>query len=107
MPYEIYKVMGGYKVGKSDGKVMRSGRVYASDKPLSEEKAKKQMAALYANENPSEFRSFQFEKGYKIGRKNKQKLPNGRMYSTNKFLDKEEVRAEIKRVREKYSKNEK
>ena len=45
MPYEIYKVRGGYKVGKSDGKVMRSGRMYASDKPLSEEKAKKQMAA--------------------------------------------------------------
>ena len=56
---------------------------------------------------PSEFRSFQFEKGYKIGRNNKQKLPKGRMYSTNKFLDKEEVRAEIKKLREKYSKNEK
>lgn len=105
MPYEVYKVRGGYKVGKSDGKPMSSGRMYASDKPLSQEKAKKQLAALYANERGAVYRSFKFPEGFKIGRSDKKKLPNGRIYSTNKFLKREETRAEIKRVREKYGEN--
>lgn len=105
MPYELYKVRGGYKVGKSDGKPMSSGRMYASDKPLSKEMAKKQMSALYASERQAEFRSFQFPEGYKIGRSDKKKLPNGRYYSTNRFLKKEETREEIKRVKEKFGKN--
>ena len=105
MPYEIYKVSGGYKVGKSDGKPMRSGRMYASDKPLPKTQAKKQMAALYASERDATYRSFKFEQGYKVGRSDKKKLPNGRFYSTNKFLKKEEVRAEIKKVREKFGEN--
>lgn len=103
MPYEIYKVRGGYKVGKKDGSVMGNGRQFASDKPLTQEKAKKQLAALYASERGATFRSFKFEDGYKVGRSDKKKLPNGRTYSTNKFLKKEDVRAELKRVNQKYN----
>ena len=102
MPYEIYKVRGGYKVGKDNKEPMKNGRVYASDKPLDLATAKKQLAALYASESTSVIRSFQFTEGYKIGRKDKKKLPNGRTYSTNKFLTKEETRKEIARVKKIY-----
>ena len=103
MPYEIYKVKGGYKVGRKDKKSMSNGRDYASNKPLNLATAKKQLSALYASENPSEFRSFEFPEGYKVGRSDKQKLPNGRYYSTNRFLTKEETRKEIQRIKNKYN----
>lgn len=56
MPYSIYEISEGnevlgYQVGKSDGKKMSNGRRFASNKPLSYERAEKQMKALYANEN--------------------------------------------------------
>lgn len=102
MPYELYKVKGGYKVGKKNGEMMSSGRMYASDKPLSKENAKKQLSAMYASESDAVIRSFKFDEGYKIGRKDKKKLPNGRYYSTNKYLRKDEVRGEIKRLKEMY-----
>ena len=41
---------GGFKVGKSDGTKMKTGRMYASNKPLAKDKAQKQLEALYANE---------------------------------------------------------
>ena len=50
MPYKVYKVAGGYKVGKKDGDKMGNGRRYASNKPLSKEKATKQMQAMIINE---------------------------------------------------------
>lgn len=46
MPYKIFKVRGGWKVGKEGGEVMANGRKYASDKPLSLKGAKKQLAAI-------------------------------------------------------------
>ena len=53
MPYSIFKVKGGFKVGKSDGKPMRNGRMFASDKPLTKKNAEKQMRAMYAREKIS------------------------------------------------------
>ena len=50
MPYEIKKVKGGYKVQKKGGEKTSTGRRYFSDKPLTEERAKDQMKALYASE---------------------------------------------------------
>jgi hypothetical protein len=47
MPYKVSKSGGGYKV-----KNKKSGKTY-SKKPMSKEKAKKQMAAIYANTNES------------------------------------------------------
>lgn len=44
MPYQIVKVKGGYKVKK------KGSKKYFSKEPLSYEKAKKQLKALYANE---------------------------------------------------------
>lgn len=102
MPYQVYKVKGGYKVGKEDKSPMREGKKFASDKPLSKERAQAQMKAIYASENRSEFRIFKFQNGYKVGRTDKQKLPNGRFYSTNKILTQKEAREEVKRIREKY-----
>ena len=64
MPYKVYKVKGGYKVGKSDGSLMKEGRKYASDKPLSKNKAESQMKAIYAS-----------EKGYEISPPGKRKTP--------------------------------
>lgn len=46
MPYKIVKVKGGWKVGKERGELMANGRKYASDKPLTLENAKKQLAAI-------------------------------------------------------------
>ena len=46
MPYKIFKVKGGWKVGKESGEKMANGRKFASDKPLSLKEAKKQMAAI-------------------------------------------------------------
>ena len=45
MPYKIVKSGGGYKVRKKSG-----GKWAGSKKPMSKEKAKRQMAAIYANE---------------------------------------------------------
>jgi len=42
MPYKLYKVTGGYKVGKADGTKMSNGRMYLSNKPKTKEAAKKQ-----------------------------------------------------------------
>ncbi len=50
MPYKVFKVDGGYKVGKKDGTKMGNGRKYASNKSLSKEKATKQMQAMMINE---------------------------------------------------------
>ena len=50
MPYELKKVKGGYKVQKKGGEITSTGRRYFSDKPLTEERAKAQMRALYASE---------------------------------------------------------
>lgn len=51
MPYKVFKVEGGYKVGKEDGSKMGNGRKYASNKPLTKTKAVKQMQAMMINEN--------------------------------------------------------
>ena len=64
MPYKVYKVKGGYKVGKSDGSQMKEGRKYASDKPLSKTRAESQMKVIYAS-----------EKGYEISPPGKRKTP--------------------------------
>ena len=50
MPYELKKVKGGYKVQKKGGELTSTGRRYFSDKPLTEERAKAQIRALYASE---------------------------------------------------------
>ena len=50
MPYEIYKVKGGYKVGLANKKKMSNGKKYLSDKPLSQEGAVKQMRAVVLEE---------------------------------------------------------
>tara|TARA_R110000851_G_scaffold36559_1_gene95257 strand:- start:197 stop:352 length:156 start_codon:yes stop_codon:yes gene_type:complete len=50
MPYKVFKVEGGYKVGKKDGSKMGNGRKYASNKPLNKENATKQMKAMMINE---------------------------------------------------------
>lgn len=54
MPYKVFKVEGGWKVGKVDeeGKriKMSNGRNYASNKPLTKKNATAQMKAMYANE---------------------------------------------------------
>ena len=50
MPYKVFKVDGGYKVGKRDGSKMGNGRKYASNKALTKEKATKQMQAMMINE---------------------------------------------------------
>lgn len=50
MPYKIFKVDGGYKVGKKDGSKMGNGRKYASNKALTKEKATKQMQAMMIQE---------------------------------------------------------
>lgn len=50
MPYKVFKVEGGYKVGKKDGSKMGNGRKYASNKVLTKENATKQMQAMMINE---------------------------------------------------------
>lgn len=54
MPYKLVKIykekkLLGYKVGKKDGSKMSNGRKYASNKPLSKEKALAQMKAMIIN----------------------------------------------------------
>lgn len=51
MPYKIFKVDGGYKVGKKNGEKMSNGRKFASNKPLTYEKAKAQMKAIIISEH--------------------------------------------------------
>jgi|TARA_R110002110_G_scaffold279610_2_gene494550 hypothetical protein len=50
MPYKLFKVKGGWKVGKKDGTKMSNGRKYASNKPLTKEKALGQMRAIIISE---------------------------------------------------------
>ena len=50
MPYKIFRVTGGYKVGKEDGSIMGNGRRYASNKPLTRKKAEAQMKAMVISE---------------------------------------------------------
>jgi hypothetical protein len=104
MPYEIAKVKGGYKVQKKGGSPMRNGKMYASNKALPLETAKKQMAALYVTEE--KYKIYKFDGGYKVGRKDKNKLRNGRYYSTNKLLTyqeaKESRRNLVRKDREEY-----
>ena len=50
MPYKVFKVVGGFKVGKEDGSKMSNGRRYASNKPLTKKKAIAQMQAIIINE---------------------------------------------------------
>lgn len=47
MPYKIFKVDGGYKVGKKDNSKMNN----ASNKPMSYKKAVAQMKAIIISEN--------------------------------------------------------
>ena len=104
MPYEMISVKGGYKIRKKDGLPMRNGRMYTSDKPMTKEKAKKQLAALYASyNNEREFKIFKFDisppargVGYKIGRRDGKKLENGRYYTTNKLMTYSEAKSKLK-----------
>ena len=50
MPYKLFKVVGGYKVGKKDGSKMANGRKFASNKPLDKKKAIEQLRALEISE---------------------------------------------------------
>ena len=99
MPYEIEKVPGGFKVRKKDGEKMGNGRMYASDKPLTLETAKRQLAALYASENlEKRYKIFKFDKGYKVGRRDGKKLENGRTFTGNKFLTRGQAMDKIKEL---------
>lgn len=114
MPYEMISVKGGYKIRKKDGLPMKNGRMYTSDKPMTKEKAKKQLAALYASyNNEREFKIFKFDLpssststregggskvGYKIGRRDGKKLENGRYYTTNKLLTLSEAKTKLKEL---------
>jgi hypothetical protein len=51
MPFKLFKVDGGWKVGKKDGTKMGNGRKFASNKPLTKEKALAQMRAIIIHEN--------------------------------------------------------
>ncbi|MCH9622045.1 MAG: hypothetical protein S4CHLAM20_14790 [Chlamydiia bacterium] len=112
MPYELKKVKGGWKVQKKGGGLMSNGRRFASDKPLTEEKAKKQMAAMYIQEKTYQIKrspkgklppliaeKFHREgRCYKVCRQDGRKLRNGRYHSTNKFLTYDEAKREKRRL---------
>jgi hypothetical protein len=100
MPYEIKKVKGGYKVQKKGGGPMRNGRRFASDDPLPLERAKKQLAALYASENSQKRYSINrtSPKGYKVSRRDGKKLENGRYHSSNKELTYSEAKEHKKKL---------
>lgn len=104
MPYKLFKVPGGYKVGKSDGKPMSNGKMYASNKPLSKERAEKQMKAMYANErgnfiHKKSYIIFRFDKNkYKVGKIDGTKFPNGRYYTKNGFLTLSEAEKELSKI---------
>lgn len=118
MPYELKKVKGGWKVQKKGGELMSNGRRFASDKPLTEEQAKKQLTAMNIHEHVYKIkRSPQGElppsrkkedqaRIYKVCRADGRKLSTGRYYSTNKLLTYEEAKEEKRRLqkldREKY-----
>ena len=99
MPYELKKVKGGWKVQKKGGEKMRNGRRYASDKPLTLENAKKQLAALYIAEGTYRITSAPNGAGYKVCRRDGKKMKNGRYHSTNKHLTYEQARNEKRRLR--------
>lgn len=103
MPYKLFKVPDGYKVGKSDGKPMGNGRMYASNKPLTKERAEKQMKAMYASERGNfrgkeDYTIFIFNEGYKVGKKSGRKLDNGRYYTRNGFLTLKEAQEELEKL---------
>ena len=59
MPYKLFKVKGGWKVGKKDGTKMSNGRKYASNKPLKKEKALSQMRTIILSEKNRSPRGFE------------------------------------------------
>lgn len=80
-------------MGKSDRKKMSNGRKFASDNPLSYEKAKKQLTALHINEHKNEPLKFKIKKinedgvkGYKICCENN----NKKKYNPKKLYKKKE-----------------
>ena len=50
MPYKLYKIKDGFKVGLADKQKMSNGRYYLSNKPLSKSEALKQKKAVELNE---------------------------------------------------------
>ena len=46
MRFKLFIVEGGWKVGLKSGEKMKNGRKFASNKPLSKERAMKQLQAL-------------------------------------------------------------
>ena len=112
MPYELKEVKGGWKVQKKGGGLMSNGRRFASEIPLTKEKARKQMAAMYIQEKTYQIKRFpreklpplvanklhQDERVYKVCRKDGQKLHNGRYHSTNRFLTYDEAKMEKRRL---------
>lgn len=125
MPYELKKVSGGYKIRKKDGLPMRNGRMYTSDKPMTYENAKKQLAALYASyNNETKYKIYKFDATvtsisdnivanggggkyvYKIGRRDGKKLDNGRYYTTNKYITTyKEALSKLKKIKKYYRNN--
>ena len=106
MPYELKKVKGGWKVQKKGGELMKNGRRYASDRPLTESQAKKQLTALHIQEETYKVKKFSPsndnpDKKYKVCRKDERKLKTGRYYSTNKLLTYKEASDEKKRLQKK------
>lgn len=87
---------------------MSNGRRFASDKPLTEETAKKQLAAMYIQEKTYQIKRTPrgklsptlVDEGrlYKVCRQDGNKLSNGRYHSTNKFLTYEEAKIEKRRL---------
>jgi hypothetical protein len=49
MPYKVYKVSGGFKVGLKDKTKMSNGRYYLSNKALSKQDAERQKKAVEIN----------------------------------------------------------
>lgn len=89
MPYKIYKVQGGYKVGKADGTKMSNGRMYLSNKPRCIKDATAQLKAVEENE----------KKNKSISKKNavlpkKRKQPRG--MGTNQRRNNGSTRRNIK-----------
>jgi hypothetical protein len=51
MPYRIYRIEGGYKVGLADGGKMSNGRKYLSNKILTKKQAEAQKKAVEISES--------------------------------------------------------
>ena len=54
MPYKIYKVVGGYKVGLLDGGKMSNGKRFLSNKILSKKQAEARKRAVEISEKQKE-----------------------------------------------------